>query len=68
MYRVYVNDGYIVSIAHNAAEGNITDAEYARIEDAIRGKPTPPQGFDYRLREDLAWELYELPQSCEDEE
>ncbi len=41
--------------------GNITEAEYNEILSVIRQRPTPPEGFDYRLKEDLTWELCELP-------
>lgn len=67
MYRMYVNNGYIVSVAHNVANGNITDEQYRNIQEAIRCKPTAPQGFDYRLTEELVWELYKLPQGVDEE-
>lgn len=39
----------------------ITETEYDNILQIIRSKPTAPDGYDYRLTEDLEWELYELP-------
>lgn len=41
--------------------GNITETEYNDILSVIRNRHTAPDGYGYRLREDLTWELYELP-------
>lgn len=64
MYSAYKQDGYIYSIASGSSISGtaITEAEYNRILAALKNKPTAPVGFDYRLREDLEWELYELPE------
>lgn len=61
MYQKIVENCYIVSIVCGASNGNITEKEYNTILDVIRNKPTAEQGYDYRLREDLTWELYEPP-------
>lgn len=62
MYQKNTENGYIVSIVSgDITNGNITEEEYNTILSVIRGKPTAPEGYDYRLREDLTWELYELP-------
>lgn len=45
----------------------ITEQEYAEILTAIRNKPTPRDGFDYRLKTDLTWEEYVLPPVEEDD-
>lgn len=45
----------------------ISEAEYNSILDIIRTKPVAPEGYDYRLKADLTWELYELPQIEETE-
>lgn len=60
MYRIFTNNGYIISIVHDA-NGNVTEEEYRKIKEVLESRPTPPQGFDYRLKENLEWELYELP-------
>ena len=39
----------------------ITEAEYNHILTIIRNKPTAPEGYGYRLTDNLEWELYELP-------
>ena len=69
MYQKNTENGYIVSIVKGVSVGNITEAEYQAINDIIRNKPTAEQGFDYRLREELTWELVQLPEpEREDEE
>lgn len=39
----------------------ITAAEYNHIKTIIDSRPTAPDGFAYRLTENLEWELYEVP-------
>lgn len=68
MYQKIIKDGYIVSIASGTSDGNITEVEYNNLLSFIRNKPTPESGFDYRLKADLTWELYELPPVPEDDE
>lgn len=47
----------------------ITEEEYTDILNMIHNKPTAPDGYGYRLTDDLKWELYELsPEDHEDEE
>ncbi len=60
-HRVFTNNGYIESVLHNTTEGNITEAEYLAIMEAIKNKPSAPNGYDYRLTVGLEWELFELP-------
>ena len=67
MYQKNTENGYIVSIVSGVTNGNITEEEYSSILAVIRNKPTAPDGYDYRLREDLTWELYELPPMSEGE-
>lgn len=61
MYQKNTENGYIVSLVKGVTNGNITEEEYNAILSVIRNKPTPPEGHDYKLREDLTWELFELP-------
>lgn len=68
MVKVFTNDGYIVSIMHGAKESNISDAEYQAIMDKMNRKPTPPDGYDYRLTVDLEWEMFELPKETDEPE
>ena len=68
-YFKSVTDGYISTIGTGSHIGNITEEEYNAILEVIHNKPAPPEGYDYKLREDLTWELYELPiPEPEDEE
>lgn len=59
-YKTTLN-GYIIYISTNGGAVGITETEYNTILAIIRSKPTAPESFVYRLREDLEWELYELP-------
>ena len=61
MYQKNTENGYIVSIVKGVTDGNITEEEYNAILSVIHNKPAPPEGYDYRLKENLTWELYELP-------
>lgn len=68
MYQKNTENGYIVSIAKGVTHGNITEEEYNAILAVIRSKPTAPEGYDYKLREDLTWELFEIPTPEPEEE
>lgn len=57
------NDGYIVAFG-KAENEEVTD-EYIRLTEVMKSKPIAESGFDYRLKEDLSWELFELPISEE---
>ena len=67
MVKVFINNGYIISIMHGAKESNISDAEYQGIMDKVNRKPTPQDGYDYRLTVDLEWELFKLPMETDDD-
>lgn len=56
-----IENGYISRIGIGFDGIEITAEEYERIKKAISASPTPPEGYDYRLRDDLTWEEYELP-------
>ena len=61
--RFYKNieKGYIATIGAGLGGIEITAEEYNNLLTLIRNRPTPPEGHDYRLREDLTWEEYEIP-------
>lgn len=65
-----VTNGYILAIGLNIENGiSITQNEYNTILSAIHSKPTATETTDYRLREDLTWEAYEIePPEPEPEE
>lgn len=69
-YFTIVNNGNIVGIGTGIGGVEISGTEYNTILNAIRNKPTAESGYDYRLKTDLTWELYELPvvEEAEDEE
>lgn len=51
------DNGYIVAYQSVGEH----DAEYTEAIKIMESRPTPPEGYDYRLRaEDLQWELYKL--------
>lgn len=60
-YNKVIEYGYIIAIGTGAGGIEITAEEYCQFMDIIRNRPTPPEGYDYRLRDDLTWEEYELP-------
>lgn len=61
MFYKTITGGCVNNISKNSGGTEITETEYNAILDAIYNRPTAPDGYGYRLREDLTWELYELP-------
>lgn len=59
-YKV-IKDGYVLVVGMGYGGIEITTDEYNGIIAAMQNRPAPPEGYDYRLREDLTWEEYELP-------
>ena len=59
-YKI-VSGGFIDGFGTNGSDGvdEITEAEYQHLRAVFAERPTPPEGYDYRLREDLSWELVE---------
>ena len=55
-----VVDGYILSIYTSAGQGNITKSEYDEILEVIQNKPSATETTDYKLRDDLTWEEYQI--------
>ena len=68
-YYKMIIDSYLVAIGNGSGGTEITADEYAELQNIIRTKPVASEGYDYRLKADLTWELYELPpMPIEDEE
>lgn len=65
-YYKMIIDGYLVAVGNGSGGTEITADEYAELLNIIRNKPSAESGFDYRLREDLEWELYEIPTTEEE--
>ena len=60
-YYKMIIDSYLVAIGNGSGGTEITADEYAELLNIIRSKPVASEGYDYRLKADLTWELYELP-------
>ncbi len=61
-YWKATENGYIVTVGTGGSgAGEITKEEYTKIRDAMFAMPPPPKGYSYHLREDMTWEMYELP-------
>lgn len=62
-HRINIEDGYIHGVAEgvNAENSNCTEAEYNHIKSLIENTPIAPEGFYCRLKENLEWELCEMP-------
>lgn len=58
-YRVNKEDGYIHGVVQgvNPENSNSTEEEYNHIKDILENAPNAPDGFYYRLKESLEWEL-----------
>lgn len=54
-------DGYIDAIGTGAGDMEITVEEYSELMAVIQARPTPEEGYSYKLKEDLTWELVEAP-------
>lgn len=61
MFYKNVENGYITMFGQGKGADAITQEEYEILKETVKNRPTAPDGFDYRLREDLTWEMYELP-------
>lgn len=59
-YKSIEND-YLLSIGTGSGHEEITPEEYAQILGIIRARPTAEDGYEYRLKADLTWELCEAP-------
>lgn len=60
-YFKTIESGYIVALQTVTGQTEITEQEYNEILEIIHNKPIAENGYDYRLKENLTWELYELP-------
>lgn len=66
-YYKIVLDGYISNIGTGEGGTEITEEEYINILTIIKSAPTASEGKGYRLKDDLTWELYDLPEPEPDE-
>ena len=63
MYFKNIENGYIVSISEHRGMIEITEKEYNELQKIIIERPVAPKGYEYRLKEDLTWELYEITEA-----
>ena len=61
-YYKQIKDGCILAVGVGPGNTEITAGEYEALMNTIQNRPTPPNGFDYRLTTSLEWELYQLPE------
>ena len=59
-YYKNIENGYIASISTQHGQIEITEVEYNSILSAIKNKPIAPDGYEYKLRENLTLELVEV--------
>jgi hypothetical protein len=67
MYYKIITDGYIIVVGTGNGGISITKEEYDFLISHIHNRPEAEEGYGYRLKEDLTWELYELPIVPEEE-
>ena len=67
MFYKNIEEDYIVSISTRNGLVQIPESEYLLIKKAIDERPTAPDGYYYRLKTDMTWELAELPPIPEEE-
>ena len=62
-YYKIVNNGYILVVGTGNGYTEITEEEYNDILNVISNMPVAPNGYDYKLKEDLTWEMYEITEA-----
>ena len=60
-YYKITESGYVVEVGIGFDGVEISKTEYDKLFSAIIAPPQAKEGYGYRLREDLTWEMYELP-------
>lgn len=66
-YFKIVEDDYIALIGTGSGDNEISREEYEHILSVIQNRPVADEGFTYKLRTDLTWELCEMPPVAEDD-
>lgn len=59
-YYKLTDNSYLIQIGTGYGGEEITLEEYQKINEIIKTAPIAPDGYNYRLKTDLTWELYEL--------
>lgn len=69
MFSKIVFDGYIAAVTTGNGTEQITESEYNELLSTIHNRPTPQDGYTYKLKADtLTWELVELPEPSEQDD
>ena len=58
---------YIVLVGTDIGGEEISQEEYEHILSVIQNRPIAEDGFTYKLRNDLTWELCEVPPVAEED-
>lgn len=67
-YAINKEDGYIHGVVKGVSEkhSNITEEEFLSIKSILENAPeAPDENHYYRLRDNLEWELCEIPERKE---
>lgn len=63
-YYKFLSGEYIMGISDGGNGGiEITESEYNKILSAIQNRPAPEPGYGFRLKTDLTYERYEMPEA-----
>ena len=60
-YYKVIDDGYLVMVGIGDGGTEISKEEYDEILSIIQTKPQADVGYEYLLKDDLTWELVEVP-------
>lgn len=63
MYFKNIENGYILSISEHRGITEISEKEYNELQKIIIERPIAQNGYEYRLKEDLTWEMYEITEA-----
>lgn len=66
-YYKHTENDYVVLVGAGIGGEEITQEEYEHILSVIQNRPVAEEGFTYKLRTDLTWELCEMPPVAEDD-
>lgn len=62
-YYKIIDGEYLKAIGTGNGGIEITEAEYNRLLSVIQNRPEPERGYGYRLKTDLTYERYEMPEA-----
>lgn len=65
-YYKIVNNVYILAVGTGNGYIEITETEYNAILTEISNMPVVNQGYECKLKEDLTWELCEIPEEYQE--